>query len=800
MKTKLSLRLLLILALCPVPCALCQIPQGFNYQAIVRNTTGDVIPNQNVKVKVAIHTTPTGGSPLWDEEHTLLTSQFGLVTFVVGTGPNLTGSITDFSKIPWNAQTLYLRTYVQYPVGGSYTEMGTTQIWSVPYSLVAKKVEGPVDSLTIRSASASLNDAIFEVKNKSGQTVFAVYNEGVRVYVSDGKTKGLKGGFAVGGFGTDAKTGESTKYLFVDKDSVRVYLDTNPATKGTKGTFAVGGFDLTKGPGSVQNYLNIGADSIRMYIDKSTKGLKGGFAVGGFDMTKGSKDRYLNIATDAGGIINPAQNRILWYPLKNAFMTGKVLIQSISDVGENSFAAGYTPKAKGQFSQAMGFMPQALGDYSTAIGKSAVAEKTNSFAFGNGASAKGMGSYAFGTNAEAQGDLSFALGSVGVDSSNTSTGKTIAKGYGSFAIGFGSYSSGQGAITLGVEDTASGDFSSAIGYLSAAKGWGSSSLGYGTKARGIGSIATGWGSETKPDYWFAWGAMANNMATKATNFAATSFGDRTLASGHTSFATGYKTTASGHLASTFGDMTTAVGDGSVAMGHGTTSQAYGSLTIGRYNIVSGTPTAWNSWEPVLVIGNGTSSSLPSNAMTVYKNGIADFAGYLNVKKGSSGAAMYVNGYQAIWYDYNHFSWGYDGSYNFFATPVTIGGTDDTPSYTLTVKGTTNSTGGYVSVSDARWKKDIEPLQDILPGIVSLQGVKYNWRKDEYPAMNFDEGRQIGLIAQDLEKIFPELVKTDNNGYKAVSYEKLTVVLLEGMKEQQKQIDELKALVDKLLQE
>ena len=58
-------------------------------------------------------------------------------------------------------------------------------------------------------------------------------------------------------------------------------------------------------------------------------------------------------------------------------------------------------------------------------------------------------------------------------------------------------------------------------------------------------------------------------------------------------------------------------------------------------------------------------------------------------------------------------------------------------------------------------------------------------------MNFTNDVQIGLIAQDVEKVFPNLVMTDNNGYKAVSYEKLSVVLLEGMKEQQQQIESQK---------
>jgi hypothetical protein len=63
-------------------------------------------------------------------------------------------------------------------------------------------------------------------------------------------------------------------------------------------------------------------------------------------------------------------------------------------------------------------------------------------------------------------------------------------------------------------------------------------------------------------------------------------------------------------------------------------------------------------------------------------------------------------------------------------------------------------------------------------------------------MNFTNDVQIGLIAQDVEKVFPNLVMTDNNGYKAVSYEKLSVILVEGLKEQQKQIEGQQQIIEK----
>ncbi len=109
----------------------------------------------------------------------------------------------------------------------------------------------PVSRLEVqgnKSGSDENDDPLFEVKRNDGQTVFAVYPQGVRVFVDEdagATTKGVKGGFAVGGFNTAAK-GLTNDYLWVTPDSVRIYIDNNPGSKGVKGGFAVGGFGAQK--------------------------------------------------------------------------------------------------------------------------------------------------------------------------------------------------------------------------------------------------------------------------------------------------------------------------------------------------------------------------------------------------------------------------------------------------------------------------------------------------------------------------------------------------------------------------
>lgn len=95
-------------------------------------------------------------------------------------------------------------------------------------------------------------------------------------------------------------------------------------------------------------------------------------------------------------------------------------------------------------------------------------------------------------------------------------------------------------------------------------------------------------------------------------------------------------------------------------------------------------------------------------------------------------------------------------------------------------------------SDIRYKKNISPLANSLSGILELQGVNYFLRTNEFPDKFFSEEKQIGFIAQDIEKIFPDLVKTDKDGFKAVDYTRLSPILVEAIKEQQKTIEKLRS--------
>ena len=110
----------------------------------------------------------------------------------------------------------------------------------------------------------------------------------------------------------------------------------------------------------------------------------------------------------------------------------------------------------------------------------------------------------------------------------------------------------------------------------------------------------------------------------------------------------------------------------------------------------------------------------------------------------------------------------------------FGGTGD-----LTVQGLIN--GVVVGNSDLRWKENIEPIQNALDIIADLRGVTYTWTD-----ASRGNGVQIGVIAQEVEQVLPEVVHTDSQGYKSVEYAKLVVPLIEAVKALKSQNVELQS--------
>jgi len=126
-------KLYTLLALVLTLITFAQAPQGFNYQATVRNNSGQLLLNQTVMVKFNILQNSATGTIIYSENQSVTTDDLGHINLVVGQGTVTTGT---FSTINWGTGTYYLG--IELNTGSSYVAMGTTQLLSVIYSMYSE--------------------------------------------------------------------------------------------------------------------------------------------------------------------------------------------------------------------------------------------------------------------------------------------------------------------------------------------------------------------------------------------------------------------------------------------------------------------------------------------------------------------------------------------------------------------------------------------------------------------------------------------------------------------------------------
>jgi len=406
--------------------------------------------------------------------------------------------------------------------------------------------------------------------------------------------------------------------------------------------------------------------------------------------------------------------------------------------------------------------------------------------FGYNAYAYGTYSFAGGYNTEAGGNYSTAFG-------HTST----ANGSAAVSIGQENTAGGDGAVALGLECDATASSSVAIGGYSESRGTGSVALGYyATVGTGDdGSVAIGQTVSVDSDYSVG---LGKDISVTGSN--SVGIGEDITVSANYATSLGFSCNATRNHSRTFGSWCDANGDLSIAMGNNTETSSFNSFVLGRYNVGGGTNASWIGTESLFEIGNGSSDAARSNAMTVLKNGkvgigVDDPDELLHVEGGKfkigTGETIEDGG-------------SYEIAFNADLRP-TVDNTLDL--------GTSDerwddvyATNGTINTSDRRDKENIRNTKYGLKEIMQMRPVSFNWRD------NPNQGKKLGLIAQELEEIVPEVVKThdykiidEETGRKekvelerlGVYYSDLIPVLIKAIQEQQKTIEELKTEVDAL---
>ncbi|SHL71637.1 tail fiber domain-containing protein [Flavobacterium chilense] len=451
----------------------------------------------------------------------------------------------------------------------------------------------------------------------------------------------------------------------------------------------------------------------------------------------------------------------------------------------------------------------------------ALAIGTNSFAGGNGAEASGLNSFAFGAayTSPVSGATSPAGKATGEGA--IAFGTSIASGGLSFAVGNSNTSSGELSTSFGQGNTTGGRFSATIGQNNNIAPTVDPAGGFVSPYRLSASFATGYNNQINASNSAAFGSSNTINSTKGGQNGV-AMGTLNVIDGNSSVAMGRENTTTSSYSVVIGyqnKINDNVSTYSVAAGNG--NNIYNSkqaFVAGSGNIIgSSIPTNIGDYSAAFGNTNKIGTTTPASAAFV--------AGQNNTVNGNYSAAI---GYTNYVYDQyavamgsnatvaathkgafvfgdnsnssaiastasNQFTGMFNGGYRLLTNRL-----DLTKGMTMDVLGNVVLSGSITATaaftpSDIRLKKDIQTLTGVLNNIKQLRGVTYYW-KDAAKGTDL----QLGMIAQELEKVYPELVFTNKEtGFKVVNYAQFTGVLLEGVKEQQTQIEDLKSEVETL---
>ena len=880
---------------------------GFSYQAVIRNSKGELVKKQNVGLQLTIADS-AATNVMYKEIQTVPTNDFGVLSVTVGRGAAQNG--TKLSNVDWT-KPAWLHIAIDVNGGTDYIDFGASKIQAVPVALYAARSGNGAQTVGITGS----DDTLFEVKDKDGNVVFAVYPDGVRVYIDENANKAARrSGFLVTGR-SGTKNGEGQDYFVINADGTQVFVDDDSkaarrsgflvtgrsATKegmtnnlfsvndeGTKvfidnelddnkaarrSGFLVTGRSATKNDGSdylkvatngtilnfdessdkaarrsgvlvtgrsgrkdgaVDEYMTINADGTQVFVDddeskaarrsgflvtgrsatkegmtnnlfsvndEGTKvfidnelddnkaARRSGFLVTGRSATKNDGSDYLKVATN-GTILNFDESSDKAARRSGVLVTGRSgrkdgavdEYMTINADGTKVFVDDDESKA----ARRSGFL--VTGRSATKDGETSnflsvndegtkvfidnelddnKAARRSGFLVTGRSATKGDNSYlkvatdgtllSFdeSTNKAARRSGVLVTGRSGRKDATEKAYMTVNPDSTRFYIDDFNIDLRKDAITINNESQLSwypaknifknGDIeSSTASFFGSGSPTNNDSLGVGSFRAGYQCIASG-------DYSQAMGYMSRaegNMSFAVGHYA--------YAAGSVSFAFGKKTTAKGESSYAIGHMSSAEGHYSFALGEKLTAYSKNETVIGVRNTeYAPIGTELNSWNPsdrLFVIGNGETGN--SDALIVYKSG------------------------------------------------------------DMTVNGTITHSG-LVGPSDIRLKKDVQQLDGALDKVLQLRGVSFYWKNKEEMAVakgkdvnnmsyGFDSEKQIGVIAQEIEEVLPELVVTDKDGFKAVKYENLTPLLIEAIKDQQtiidgqnKKIEDLEAVNNKL---
>ena len=362
-----------------------------------------------------------------------------------------------------------------------------------------------------------------------------------------------------------------------------------------------------------------------------------------------------------------------------------------------------------------------------------------------------------------------------------------------------------------------------------ALGWGSFAANVYNRASGVGSAVFGFNNLAGPSDSESLGITGDNIGQAVFGYASRATGNVSFAAGQRSTASGSKSVAMGNFNYATGDSTISLGKenwaegaSTVAIGFKNHAAGAGSVALGQENVAWGTTNFTSGYQNTAGDTNaavGTAGSATAMGKYNTASGRSSFAGNrgtkaLNQASASLGLGTTADNFGMLAIGVNNTSGvgdtfidpdnygGYyymDGQYTGSNPGVAfvvgngdidssngLAGSNPSNAFVVNYDGSATLSGDLTINSDMRLKSNIISLTGALSKLLEIDGKTYTMKSNE-------KDTKIGLLAQDVLKVFPELVKTENNseGTLSVNYQGLIPVLINAIKEQQKQLKKIK---------
>ncbi|WP_298543380.1 hypothetical protein [uncultured Aquimarina sp.] len=559
--------------------------QSFNYQAVVRDVTGDPILNQSIGVQVQILEGVAPDNLVYTETHTVTSTAQGIISLAIGTG-----ATTDtFSTINWSQQNQWIGIAVDITGGTTYTSIGTTKLQQVPYALYAAnsgdKTFNTTNNVTSNaSGDIATDDFVFGSTQLADDTNTTDDNR--RMFFD--KSKGaFRAGIDANNKWDDASVGINSTAFGIDNVASTFQSFAAGAHNNVSGSesTAFGWTNTVSGRSALASGENLAVES------------RSQVALGSYN-TIVSGNAGLLIPTDrlfviGNGTDTNRSDALTILKNGNTTLNGQLTID-----GDNTGAGtAYTlPAQDGTTNQVM-----------TTDGSGNVSWTAPSGTF---STASNITSNSNGTIATDD----FVFGSTQLDNITNNTDDNARM----------FFDKDKAAFRAGIVN----DFEE--GTPIAGDLWNDVNIGYGSVALGVDNAAKAGSSVVL--------GSNNSIEFGSSSSVALGLSNTINGNGLSAFAIGDGNTASGIFAGAIGANNNAGGNGNIAIGRGLTTNNKDAIALGYFNTeIVGSPGVPNPNQPLLILGNGTDAMNTSNALVMLHNGKTTLNGELTIDGDNTGA-------------------------------------------------------------------------------------------------------------------------------------------------------------------